>query len=194
MAIVSKIRKSRGFTLVELMIVVVIIGILAALAIYGVRKYVANSKSAEARLAIGAINKGAVAAFEGETMAGSLLALGGTVGSARRLCATSDAVPAIATIAGGKKYQSSDADWSTAGANNSQTAGWLCLKFSLTGPQYYSYLYTATNPTSATGSYTVTATADMDNDSTNAVFTLNAAIENNTLKVSPSIIETNPDE
>ncbi len=194
MAIFSKIRKSRGFTLVELMIVVVIIGILAALAIYGVRKYVSNSKSAEARLAIGAISKGAVTAYEGESMAGSLLALAGTVGSSRRLCAsTANTVPAaIATLAGGKKYQSSADEWAT----GNQNTGWQCLKFSLTGPQYYMYNYTAVNPTTSSGTYAASASADFDGDNTLASFTLNAAIDatTGTLRVSPAIVEANPDE
>jgi type IV pilus assembly protein PilA len=47
----------RGFTLVELMLVVAIIGILSALAIYGVGAYVANAKSAEALTNVGAIGK-----------------------------------------------------------------------------------------------------------------------------------------
>ena len=48
------------------MIVVAIIGLLAALAIYGVRKYMTNSKTAEARQALGAMSKGARAAYDGE--------------------------------------------------------------------------------------------------------------------------------
>ena len=51
-----KLRKdSKGFTLVELMIVVAIIGILAAIAIPNFRNYQMKSKTAEAKTNIGAI-------------------------------------------------------------------------------------------------------------------------------------------
>jgi prepilin-type N-terminal cleavage/methylation domain-containing protein len=69
MAPVSSTRgNARGFTLVELMIVVVIVCVLAVIGIYGVRKYVSTSKTGEAVQMIGSI-KAAQEAFKDETFA-----------------------------------------------------------------------------------------------------------------------------
>ena len=56
-----KLRSQKGFTLIELMIVVAIIGILAAIAIPNFLAYQAKSKQSEAKVALGAIFTSAVA-------------------------------------------------------------------------------------------------------------------------------------
>ncbi len=198
--LLKKLKKARGFTLVELMIVVVIIGILASLAIYGVNKYIASSKSAEARLGVGAISKGAVAAYEGETMAGALLSIGGTVGSSRGLCAgtATDALTPSTGAAGvkGVKYQSGASEWNTGSA----TSGWTCLKFSMTGPQYYAYGYLSPGGSTANTTYSAFALGDLDGDSVIATFALEGKLIDSggskgiTLTVSPAPLETNPSE
>jgi type IV pilus assembly protein PilA len=59
----SMLKSKKGFTLIELMIVVAIIGILAAIAIPNFLKFQAKSKQSEAKANLGAIFTGEVAYF-----------------------------------------------------------------------------------------------------------------------------------
>ena len=72
-----RLRHTRAaFTLIELMIVVSIIGVLSVLATYGVRKYIANTKTAEARNGLGRMSNAAIIAYENEHMATPVLTPG----------------------------------------------------------------------------------------------------------------------
>lgn len=192
-----KVRNTkRGFTLVELMIVVAIIGVLAALAIYGVRRYLTNSKTAEARENIGALSRDAAAAFPRPKMAQGLMALGETRNYSNYLCESALApVPAALNQVANGKYQSAPAEW----AQGTETVGWKCLGFTIDVPQIYQYNYTAVAPYDAIGGQiAVEAFGDLDGDGTPSQFRREGLIEQDTggmiVKMSGSIEETDPEE
>ncbi len=123
-------QESKGFPVWAIILIaagggiVVIIGIVASLAIYSTRKYLASAKSAEAKNSVGAIARMAATTYERD----------------RTLCGSALPVPATATAVRGIKYMpssSSGRDYDTGNA----TEGWKCLKFAMTMPHYYQYHY-----------------------------------------------------
>ena len=184
--------RDRGFTLVELMIVVAIIGVLAALAIYGVRKYLLNAKTAEAKEGIGRIAKDASSAYDREGMPGDNLTLLGSAGITHRLCDSAEPVPATKAPIAGQKWQSSPANWNA--------GGWACLKFSMKDPQYFMYQYDSSDTDGTSGgTFTAQAYGDLNGDTNTSTFVLGGSIQQGTagglvLTVAPNFSENLPEE
>jgi len=118
------------------MIVVAIIGILAAVAIPGFMAYIKNSKTTEAKTDINSIQKGAVSYFEAEHY------------SADGMTANSKQYPTSMQTA--KKY-GVEPTGNTIGVKQNPLSDdvkkqaidipWTDLKFKITSPFYYSYAY-----------------------------------------------------
>src|SRR6185312_14024016 len=161
------------------------------LAIYGVRKYLANAKTAEARNSLGQIAKDAAAAAEREKVTDPIIAPGSTSALMRAFCDTaSNSVPSGTNVPHGQKYQSAAAEWNSGSA----TAGWQCVKFSLEEPQYYQYGYSAGNTSAINGNFQATATGDLNGDNNTSLFLISGVATSGSIAISPNIQETNPEE
>ena len=158
-------------------------GPMAVLAIAGVRKYIANAKTAEARNGVGQLAKDSVAAFEGQ-------------GTERRLCpSASKPVPSNAEYIRGRKYQSTLSEWR---ADANRRAGFACLRFEMVTPQYYQYDYHAGPGVSggAEEGFVAEAHGDLDGDGEVSTFSLIGRVDQatGTLRVVPTLLETSPEE
>jgi type IV pilus assembly protein PilA len=159
--------------------------ILGAMAVYGVRKYISNTKTLEARASTMAIAHAASAAYEREPVAG-----GGT--TAHRLCGSAKPVPA--SVPKAERYQPSSApgaDFQGGDASN----GWTCLKFALSAPTYYQHRYetgVGSGKSGATANgFEASARGDLDGNGVTSLFAVGADVKNGVVVVSPTLYVEN---
>ena len=173
------LKKKDGFTLIELMIVVVIIGILAAIAIPAFINYVKKSKTSEAPSNLKSLYTGAASYYAQEFVTAA-----GLAGTLQTQCTVSAGTS--------ETFMTPTAQKQTA----TQTAEFTALNTVFSEPIYYRYVIAATmggcNKAVSSDLYTFSAFGNLDGDATLSTFEVQAgSAANNVVYRSPAIFTNN---